>query len=138
MNTKLYKKVQSLAADLMNAAEKDNDPVFEKLYAELQQLCEDNEADEHKNHPVQWETLADFTADYDQALEIYEKALAVSHHRKTRDYNASIQYAMALLLKDMDRKEEALERVTLAQASANRVEDGELQREIVQLLKSLS
>ena len=45
---------------------------------------------------------------------------------------------MALLLSDMDRKSEALERVTLAQASANRIEDAELQREISQLLKSLS
>ena len=138
MNTKLYKKVQNLAADLMQAAETENDAEFEKLYTELQTLCQENESDEHKNHPVQWETLADFTEDFDQALVIYEKALAVSHLWKTRDYNASIQYAMALLLSDMDRKSEALERVTLAQASANRIEDAELQREISQLLKSLS
>ena len=137
MNTKLYKKVQDLAADLMQAAEQENDTAFENMYAELQALCESNEADEHKNHPVQWETLADFTEDFDEALVIYEKALALSHLRKTRDYSASIQYAMALLLNDMDRKEDALERITLAQASANKIEDAELQREIHQLLKSL-
>ncbi|NRB38881.1 MAG: tetratricopeptide repeat protein [Pseudomonadales bacterium] len=138
MNTKLYKKVQTLAADLIDAAEQENDSAFEKFYAELKLLCEENEADEHKNHPVQWETLADFTEDFDDALVIYEKALELSHVRKTRDYSASIQYAMALLLKDMDKKTEALERITLAQASANKIDDPELQREIIQLLKSLS
>ncbi len=138
MNTKLYKQVQQLAADLLAAAENENDRVFQQLYDTLKQLCHENEADAHKNHPVQWETLADFTEDYDEALAIYEKALTVSNACKTRDYNASIQYAMALLLSDMGRETEALERVTSAKASANKIEDTELQREIAQLLKTLS
>ena len=137
MNTKLYKKVQQLAADLLAAAEQNQQSRFYALYQELEALCEDNKDDEHKNHPVQWETLADFTEDYDQALLIYEKALVVSRHRKTRDYSASIQYAMAQLLKEQGKKSEALERITLAEASANKIADSELQREIQQLLKSL-
>lgn len=137
MNTKLYKQVQNFAADLMDAAEQEDDAQFHVLYAQLKALCEDNEDDDHRNHPVQWETLADFTEDYDEALVIYEKALTVSQHRKARDYNASIQYAMAQLLKELGRTEEALQRATSAQMSANKVDDPELQREILQLLKSL-
>ncbi|KKK65785.1 hypothetical protein LCGC14_2970630, partial [marine sediment metagenome] len=71
MNTKLYKQVYALAAELLEAAEADDDPLFDRLYEQLRALCYEHEADEVKNHPVQWETLADFTGDCSEALDIY-------------------------------------------------------------------
>ncbi|MFQ3308782.1 MAG: hypothetical protein ACI8YX_000126, partial [Porticoccaceae bacterium] len=59
INTKLYKAVYSLSEKLIAAAKKDNIEVFGALYAELNAICLDNENTE-KDHPEQWETLADF------------------------------------------------------------------------------
>ena len=97
MNTKLYKEVVQYAKDLMSAAEKDDEQVFYSLYEELKALCVENENIERKNHPVQWETLADFTENSGQALTYYKKSLGYAEEIKAQDYIASINYAMANL-----------------------------------------
>ena len=60
INTKIYKAVYELAEKLMKAAAKDDRATFEALYAELEAICTEHENTE-KDHPEQWETLADFT-----------------------------------------------------------------------------
>ena len=77
INTKIYKSVYSLSEKLMAAARKDNAEVFESLYAELKTICLDNENTD-KDHPEQWETLADFTEDLEEAVIGYKKALELS------------------------------------------------------------
>ena len=142
MNTKLYKQVHSLAGELLAAAEAGDDKQFHALYLQLRTLCQDNEADERKNHPVQWETLADFTEDAADALRLYEKALGIAESRQARDYMASICYAMALLLFEEAAPVGNLERARLVaqQASeyASRIEDDELKSDIAALIKQLS
>ncbi len=150
MKTTLYKKVHTQAIEMLKAADSDNDEAFLRLYEELKALCYDNESDEHNNHPVQWETLADFTENDAQAFDIYKKALGYAEKIQAHDYIASICYAMALLLKDGDilmddevpghesRREQALLMARRAEENARRCEDKELQREIKVLLKSLS
>lgn len=137
MNTQLYKQVHTLATALLAAAENEDDTTFNQLYQQLQALCDEHEGDEHKNHPVQWETLADFTEDSTAALLIYQKALAYAVVIKAKDYAASINYAMALLLRDEGDSEQALHLAEQASDYAVKIEDEELRREINTLLSSL-
>ena len=136
MNTKLYKRVHTLATEMLKAADEDDSQQFNDFYAELKTLCEDNEASD-KNHPVQWETLADFTEDVEAALPIYEKALGYAEAIKARDYKASIHYAVAILYRELGDVESALDRAKQADICAAKTEDQELQREIKGLLKAL-
>ena len=135
MNTKLYKKVHTQAIEMLKAADSEDDANFQRLYEELKELCEEHE-DTEKNHPVQWETLADFTEDEALALDIYTKALDYAQAIEARDYMASICYAMALIYKENDA-EQALKSAKQAATHAENIEDKELQREIRALVKSL-
>ena len=74
MNTKIYKRVLSLTDNLLAAAQQKNQSRFDGYYLELKQLCEEHETTD-KDHPVQWETLADFTDDLALAVTIYKQAL---------------------------------------------------------------
>ncbi len=136
MNTMIYKTVHMLAIELLKSADEDNEAQFNDYYQQLQSLCDDNEAGE-KNHPAQWEALADFTDDIDRALTIYQKALVYAEAIEAKDYMSTINYAMAMLLKERGETGQAMERINAAHASAKNIEDQELQREITALWKSL-
>lgn len=141
MNTKLYKQVYELAGELLTAAQSDDDTQFDRLYEQLKTLCSDNEADDHKNHPVQWETLADFTQDNVEALALYDKALHYAQAIDAKDYMASICYAMAILFVEdatLDKEGgKALAAAKQARQYAEGIEDTELQQEIAELLTTL-
>lgn len=137
MNSKLYKKVHDLAETLLSAVENDNEEQFALQYEELKNICYENEGDDHKNHPVQWETLADFTEEVDEALRLYKKAFEVAEGILAMDYMASITYAMALLLSEAEQEQEALSFIRLADEYAKNISDSELQREINALLQVL-
>jgi hypothetical protein len=144
MNTKLYKQVYALAAELLEAAEVDDDPLFDELYGQLKVLCYEHEADEMKNHPVQWETLADFTGDCAEALNLYAKALTYAEAISAYDFVVSINYAVALLLfeeqdfPDDKRLERALNAAQTASDHLDRIDDPQLKKEIKKLLERLS
>lgn len=136
MNTKIYKAVHGLAEKLLAAANKKNQEKFDALYAELKAICEDNE-DTHKDHPVQWETLADFTSYYEEALAIYSKALVKAVAIDSKDFMSSIPFAMATLQAELGLVDAAIENLKNAQASAERIEDEDLKVEINKLLTTL-
>lgn len=135
MNTKLYKKVHSLATEMLLAADEEDDERFISYYQELKTLCGEYE-DKAENHPVQWETLADFTEDVTEAMTIYQKALTYAQSINANDYIASISYAMALLFKEQNETEQAVNSALQAENHAAKTEDQQLQREIKQLLKN--
>ncbi|ROS01889.1 hypothetical protein EDC56_2338 [Sinobacterium caligoides] len=137
MNTKIYKQVHSLASQLLEAAQKEDEQCFEQRYLELTALCENNAGVERKDHPVQWETLADFTDDTESALALYRKALALAHDISSEDFIASINYSMALLLQQNKRLDEALACALLSKAATELIVDNELKREAFKLVKSL-
>jgi hypothetical protein len=137
MNTKLYKKVHTQAVELLKAADGGNDELFQQLYEELKSLCIDNEAVERMDHPVQWETLADFTEDSDQAKSYYLKALACAQAIQANDYLASIYYALAQIECESESNDTAVEFALLANRHAAKIPDKELKQEIRALLKSL-
>lgn len=136
MNTKIYKSVHALAEKLMVAANKDDRETFDTLYAELKAICIDNENTD-KDHPVQWETLADFTEELEDAVTGYVKALKKSTAINSKDYMSSIAFSMATLQIELGHTDAAMKNLQDAKVSANKIEDEELKVEIDELLKTL-
>jgi tetratricopeptide (TPR) repeat protein len=136
MNTKIYKAVHDLAEQLMVAANNNDTQKFESLYAQLKAICIENE-NTSKDHPVQWETLADFTEELEAAIEGYEKALKKSIAINSKDHMSSVAYSMATLQLELGQKEAAIKNLQDAKVSANKIPDKELKAEIHALLESL-
>lgn len=137
MNTKIYKSVHDLAENLMEAAQRNDSKQFELLYGQLKKICIDNE-DTKKDHPVQWETLADFTEELEDALVVYEKALTKSAAINSKDHLSSIGFSMASLQIELGQTEAARKSLQDAKANANKISDLELKQEIHDLLESLT
>lgn len=136
INTKIYKAIYTLAEDLLEADRVGDQAAFDALYAELKVLCTDNE-DTDKDHPEQWETLADFTADLEAALVIYEKALAKAAAINSKDHLSSIAFSMAVLQIELGETDAAIASLQSAKTSANKIEDKEFKAEIETLLTKL-
>ena len=136
INTKIYKAVYGLSEKLLAAANKDDKEAFDRLFAELKAICVDNE-NTSKDHPEQWETLADFTEELEDAVAAYEKALAKATEINSKDHISSIAFSMATLQLELGYKEAAIENLRKAQVSANKIEDKELKAEISELLVKL-
>ncbi|MCP4322034.1 MAG: tetratricopeptide repeat protein [Alteromonadales bacterium] len=136
INTKIYKSVYSLAEKLMEAAKKDNREAFDSLYAELKAICIDNEHTD-RDHPEQWETLADFTEELEDAVAGYEKALEKSIAINSKDHMSSIAFSMARLQIELGQTDAAIKNLQDAKISANKIEDKELKVEINDLLETL-
>lgn len=136
INTKIYKAIYTLAEDLLEADRKGNQSEFDTLYAELKAICTDNENTD-KDHPEQWETLADFTEDLDEALVIYEKALTKATAINSKDHMSSIAFSMAVLQLEMGDTPAAIKSLQNAKVSANKIEDKEFKVEIDEMLTKL-
>ena len=136
MNTKIYKRVLFLTDNLLAAAQQKNQKRFDGFYLELKQLCEDNEKSD-KDHPVQWETLADFTDDLDLAVTIYQQALVKAEAINSKDFRSSIGYSIAALKVELGDEAGAIEHLEQAKISCNKIADKELKAEIHDLLEEL-
>jgi len=136
MNTKLYKQVLALTDNLMAADQEENQAKFDAYYAQLKQLCEENENTD-KDHPVQWETLADLTNDLALAVTIYEYALVKAEAINDKDFRSSIGYSIAALKVELGDKTGAIEHLEKAKISCNKIIDKELKAEIHDLLEKL-
>lgn len=136
MNTKIYKKVHTLAETLMSAVERKDQARFDNDYAQLKQLCEEHEGSK-KDHPVQWETLADFTDDIELALSIYEKALIKAEAISSIDFCSSIGFAIATMKLELKDKSGAVASLEKAKLACLEIEDKDLKAEIHNLLTEL-
>ncbi|KAA0914259.1 tetratricopeptide repeat protein [Psychrobacter sp. ANT_WB68] len=136
INTKIYKSIYVLAEKLLEADSKNDQKTFDVLYAQLKDLCIENEKSD-KDHPEQWETLADFTEDLDEALVIYQKALDKAAAINSKDHLASIAFSMAELQIELGQTDAAIENLQNAKISANKIEDREFKVEINELLTKL-
>ena len=137
LNTKIYQAVYVLAEELLEASNRKNQERFDELYADLKAICVDNE-DTDKDHPVQWEALADFTEDGDEALALYSKALDKAIAINSKDYMSSIAFSMAELQVQLGQIKAAVENLKNAKVSANKIEDKQLKNEIHDLLVELT
>ena len=136
MNTKIYQHVHALAKDLLQASVRKNQATFDEYYLELKQLCEEHE-DSDKDHPVQWETLADFTDDLELAVSIYHKALLKAQAINSKDFLSSIAFAIASLQVELGDKASAIAHLESAKINSNKIADKELKAEISELLEEL-
>lgn len=136
INTKIYKAVYSLAEKLMEAARKNNQAEFDSLYGQLKTICTENDNTD-KDHPEQWETLADFTEDLNTALVVYEAARGKALAINAKDHLACIGLSMAKLQLELGQKPAAIQSLEDAKISANKIEDKELKAEIDTLLAGL-
>lgn len=136
INTKIYKSVYTLAEKLLEADRKGHQEAFNWLYGELEAICVDNENSD-KDHPEQWETLADFTADLNEALVIYDKALEKAKAINSKDHLSSIAFSMAVIQMELGQKDAAITSLQNAKITANKIEDKEFKVEIDELLTTL-
>ena len=136
INTKIYKSIYVLAENLLEADSKNDQKTFDMLYAQLKNLCIENEKSD-KDHPEQWETLADFTEDLEEALVIYQKALDKATAINSKDHLSSIAFSMAELQLELGQTDAAIQNLKNAKISANKIEDREFKVEINELLASL-
>ena len=136
INTKIYKSIYVLAENLLEADSKNDQKTFDMLYAQLKNLCIENEKSD-KDHPEQWETLADFTEDLEEALIIYQKALDKATAINSKDHLSSIAFSMAELQLELGQTDAAIHNLQNAKISANKIEDREFKVEINELLASL-
>lgn len=136
MNTKIYKAVYILAEELLDASNRGDEQAFDSLYNELKTICTENDNTD-KDHPVQWETLADFTESLEAAIALYKKALIKAKAINDKDYMSSIAFSMALLQVELGQTDAAIQNLKDAKISANKIEDKALKNEIHELLESL-
>ncbi len=136
MSNVIFKEVESLAEQLMDAAEANNDTQFYALYDQLELLCEKHRGSK-KDHPVLWETLADFTEENEKSIETYEYAYGVAKALKDNEYKASILFSMAQRLAEEGEKDRVKEVIDKAAKFASFTEDQELIDEINQLADQL-
>ena len=136
MNTRIYKEVLSLAKALMTCANKKDQTGFDANYKKLKTICYENDGTD-KDHPVQWETLGDFTDDLEEAIAIYDKALQKAAAIKSIDYLSSIGYSAAQLKLELGDNVGAIEYLEQAKIHSNKIIDKELKAEIHDLLFDL-
>ena len=105
MNTHLFEQVEQLAKKMMAAAEANDETLFYQDYETLKQLCDD-QVGTRNEHPVLWESLADFTEDNSTAIALYQRAYDSAKALKETEYKASIQFSLAQRLLEQGKKDE--------------------------------
>jgi hypothetical protein len=137
MKAPLYADILAICQEIANASNTDNDELRLASCKKLQILCATNQGSP-KDHPLQWEALADFTEDGEQAMDIYEVALATAEKLVLPVFTASAYLAMALRQVEFEEKEQALIFANKANDVAQSVESEELKTEITELLSQLT
>jgi hypothetical protein len=137
MKAPLYNDILAICQEIANASNTENDELRLASCKKLQVLCATNQGSP-KDHPLQWEALADFTEDGEQAMDIYEVALATAEKLALPIFTASAYLAMALRQVEFEEKEQALIFANKANEAATTIDSDELKAEITELLSQLT
>jgi hypothetical protein len=137
MKDTLYNDILIIYQEIADASTADNDELRLASCKKLQVLCATNQGSP-KDHPLQWEALADFTEDGEQAMDIYEVALATAEKLALPTFTASAYLSMAQRQVEFEEKEQALIFATNANDAAKNIESEELKAEITELLAQLA
>lgn len=129
MKAPLYNEILDICQQIANASTEDNDEARASACKDLQKLCATHQ-DSPKDHPLQWEALADFTEDGDMAMDIYDIALASAEKLALPTFTASIYFAMAQRQAEFDEADQAIEYAKKAEAASEGISDKELIAEI--------
>ena len=136
MKAPLYEEILSLSVEISNASTQDDSISRADAWKKLQKLCATNQ-DSPKDHPLQWEALADFTDDGDQAIEIYQIGLNIADKLNLNQHSASIYLAITERYQEFGESEKALEFASKANEFAQLTADEDLKTEISELLTNL-
>ncbi|WP_413520046.1 tetratricopeptide repeat protein [Psychrobacter glacincola] len=136
INNKIYHSIYVLAEKLLEADSANDKKTFDMLYIQLKELCIENEKG-NKDHPEQWETLADFTEDLDEALLIYQKALNKAAALDSKEHLSSIAFSMAELQSELGQTEAAIKSLQNAKITASKLDDKAFRVEISKMLAEL-
>lgn len=137
MKAPLYNDILTICQDIANASSSDNDELRIAGCKKLQILCATNQ-NTPKDHPLQWEALADFTDDGEQAMDIYEVALNTAQQLALPTFIASAYLAMAQRQVEFEESAQALTFANKANDAAQNIDSEELKAEITELLTQLS
>ena len=136
MKAPLYNEILDICQNIANASTNDDDNARNSACADLQKLCATNQ-NSPKDHPLQWEALADFTDDLALAVTIYEQALVKAEAINSKDFRSSIGFSVAALKVELGDEAGAIEHLEKAKISCNKIVDKELKAEIHDLLEEL-
>lgn len=137
MKAPLYNEILTICQEIASASAAENDELRLAACQKLQVLCATNQ-NSPKDHPLQWEALADFTDDGDQAIDIYQVALATAEKLSLPTYTASAYLAMAQRYNEFEEQEKALAFAKNAEEAAQHIESDELKSEINDFLVLLN
>ncbi|NQY89744.1 MAG: hypothetical protein HRT51_18770 [Colwellia sp.] len=137
MKAPLYNEILDICQNIANASAKDNDEARTSACNDLQKLCATNQ-NSPKDHPLQWEALADFTEDGEQAMDIYQIALAIAEQLKLETFTASVYLAMAQRQQEFEESSKALAYANLANTAAQNINSEELKQEVQEFLSALT
>jgi hypothetical protein len=136
MKAPLFDQILTICQDIANASAAENDEARLAACKELQILCATNQ-DSPNDHPLQWEALADFTEDGDQAMDIYQVGLATAEKMSLSIFQASITLAIAQRYHEFEEKEKALEFAEKANELAKVIDNDDLKKDITEFLTSI-
>ena len=136
MKAPLYDEILDICQQIANASAQDDDDARSNACKNLQKLCATNQ-DSPKDHPLQWEALADFTEDGDLAIDIYGIALASADKLQLPIFTASIYLAMAQRQQEFEDSNKAIEFAKKAEVASQNIDSEELQQEIKAFLAAL-
>ena len=136
MKAPLYNEILDICQLIANASATSNDEARDNACKSLQKLCATNQ-NTPKDHPLQWEALADFTEEGDLAMDIYEIALASAEKLKLPTFTASVYLAMAQRQNEFEEAEKALTFAKRAETASENIDSEELKQEIKDFLASL-
>ena len=137
MKAPLYNDILSICQEISNASNNNNDELRLASCKKLQILCATSQGTP-KDHPLQWEALADFTEDGEQAMDIYEVALATAEKLTLPTFTASAYLAMAQRQVEFEEKDKALVFANKANDAAQNIDSEEMKTEIAELLAQLA
>ncbi len=136
MNSSLYDEVNSLAIDIVNASNLEDETAMARAYKLLAELCITNH-DTNRDHPLQWEALGDFSDDFKSTVEAYEKGLACAIKLELNEYSASISLALSEAHLEQNKVSKAKELIMEAKDFAKTISDVELKAAIDTLASQL-
>jgi tetratricopeptide (TPR) repeat protein len=106
-------------------------------YNQLREVCEKHEGT-LLNHAFQWETLADFTSDKSEAINLYLKALDLANNSEQLEYIASISLSLAELYLDLGQNDAVKIYIETANEASKQTSDLSLRTEISEFLLSFN
>ncbi|MCJ8321562.1 MAG: hypothetical protein MJK12_18155 [Colwellia sp.] len=137
MKAPLYNEILTLSQNIASASATDDNVQRVEACKALQKLCATNQ-DSPNDHPLQWEALADFTEDGDQALDIYQVGLNIAEKLTLNEYSSSIYLAMAQRYQEFEESEKCLEFAQMANKTAQGIKSEELKSEISEFISSIT